>query len=176
MSIDTKRSVFDLRVSCNLKLFQIRLSDKLGYTLIDTEEVIQKSLLILWNKWEREPDEAMDAAHFAGWWWSCIANEATNAVRAHRRRVSTIGEFTVHEEILARKFATPGHSSRNPMLDKLELALEGISEADRNLLSSVYVDGHNIDELARKAGKAPRTYYNKLDLLRKKLKEDINRL
>jgi RNA polymerase sigma factor (sigma-70 family) len=138
--------------------------------------VIQKSLLTLWSKWSREPDEAMPAGYFEGWWWTCIANEANNAVKRHRRRVSNTYAFAAHEEIAASQFATPEHYEQNPLLDKLELALADISEADRNLLSSVYIDGHNIDELAKKAGKAPRTYYNRLNLLRKKLKKDINRL
>lgn len=60
------------------------------------------------------------------------------------------------------------------MMTDVETVLHSLPKDMVELLKAVHIDNIDIRVLAAKDGKSPRTYYNKLSLLRKKLMLALN--
>jgi len=55
------------------------------------------------------------------------------------------------------------------VFEKLQIALNSLDDVSKQLLISVYIDKQEAKDLAKRDGKSPQTYYNKINLAKRKL-------
>ena len=133
----------------------------------DAEDVLQKTSITLWRKF----DQFETGTNFFAWASTIAFYEARNfqrlAIHTRIRFDDDLLALIADERVDDLKHEEPRHLALNHCLNSL-------SESHRALLEAVYIDNSDIGELARQAGRAPQTFYNRLNILRRNLARCID--
>ena len=127
----------------------------------DAQDVLQSSSLLMWRKFETyEP-----GSNFVAWASTfCFYETARSHLKFDDELLATLAsERLVDIELQGRRIAA------------LEQCLNEVGLAEREFLRTAYAEHGGITELAEKLQRAPRTLYNKLTLLRRRLTECVQR-
>jgi RNA polymerase sigma-70 factor (ECF subfamily) len=128
------------------------------------EEATQAAWLIAWKK----IGDVRDEASLRPWLMSVAANEVKRVLRKRRRRAEV--------EIATDVSGEPGGVDPATGIDAMDLssALRRLDPDDRALLAMRYVAGFDSNELATALGISPSGTRNRLERLRKRLREELS--
>ena len=134
----------------------------------DAQDVLQGSSLLMWRKFESyEP-----GSNFVAWASTICFYEAKNfqrlAARSHLKFDDSLLETLASERLVDL-------DDQGRRIAALEMCLKEVGPNERELLRTAYVEHGGIVELAAKLQRAPRTLYNKLTALRRRLTECVQR-
>jgi RNA polymerase sigma-70 factor (ECF subfamily) len=134
----------------------------------DAQDVFQKTSLILWRKYEQfEPE-----SDFLAWACGVAYYEVRNFFRvAGRSRLRFNDELL---RTLADQRQTQ-HERSNRRAAALGQCVERLSPSDRQLVDQAYGGQQSIQQLAEQLGRAVQTIYNRLNLIRRRLFECVER-
>ena len=134
----------------------------------DAQDVLQSSSLLMWRKFETYES----GSNFVAWASTICFYEAKNFQRRTAR-----SHLKFDDDLLATLA-----SERLVDLDlqglriaALERCLNEVGPAERELLRTAYAEHGGIIELAARLQRTPRTLYNKLTMLRRRLTECVQR-
>lgn len=134
----------------------------------DAQDVLQSSSLLMWRKFETYES----GSNFVAWASTICFYEAKNfqrqAARSHLKFDDDLLATLATERILDLDL-------QGQRIAALELCLNEVGPAERELLRTAYDEHGGIIELAARLQRAPRTLYNKLTLLRRRLTECVQR-
>lgn len=134
----------------------------------DAEDIFQQTSVTLWKKFP-EFDRNRD---FHAWACGVAFRDVQNFRRlAIHRRVKFNDDVirTLADEQISSSF-------RNRyQLELLEECISHLKESDNQIIASVYRDEKAVQEIAERMGKATQTIYNRLNIIRHRLLECINR-
>jgi RNA polymerase sigma-70 factor (ECF subfamily) len=128
------------------------------------EEATQAAWLIAWRK----IGDVRDEASLRPWLVSVAANEVKRVLRTRRRRAAV--------EVATDASGEPGGTDPGTATDAIDLrsALRRLDPDDRALLAMRYVAGFDSNELAVALGISPSGTRNRLERLRKRLREELS--
>ena len=135
---------------------------------VHADDLFQKVSLTIWRRY----NDFDKSTEFMSWACTIAKYEINNYHRSvHRCPVNFNSE--VFEDV--SKFCkTNLENTENEIYEKLYNALKTLDNQTRELLISVYVNNEEIKDLAERDGRSAQTYYNKLNLAKKKLKAILN--
>lgn len=134
-----------------------------GRSFADAEDILQKASMTMWRRY----DTFEHGSSFMNWACTVVHFESNNFFRSMMRCPVSFDSEVAQD--LGSRLTVESKVNEDPRKAKLELALKKLPNKSRELLYSVYVEGEEIKTLAERDGKAPRTYYNKLNLIKKSL-------
>jgi RNA polymerase sigma-70 factor (ECF subfamily) len=128
------------------------------------EEAMQAAWLIAWKK----IGDVRDEASLRPWLVSVAANEVKRVLRKRRRRAEV--------EVAMDAAGGPGGIDPATGIDAMDLrsVLRRLDPDDRALLAMRYVAGFDSNELAVALGISPSGTRNRLERLRKRLREELS--
>jgi RNA polymerase sigma-70 factor (ECF subfamily) len=128
------------------------------------EEATQAAWLIAWKK----IGDVRDEANLRPWLVSVAANEVKRILRKRRRRAEV--------EIATDVSGQPGGIDPATGVDVMDLrsSLRRLDPDDRALLAMRYVAGFDSNELATALGISPSGTRNRLERLRKRLRQELS--
>lgn len=134
----------------------------------DAQDVLQSSSLLMWRKF----DTYESGSNFVAWASTICFYEAKTFQRLKAR-----SHLKFDDDLLAtlasERLADLDLQGRR--IAALEQCLNEVGPAEREFLRTAYAAHGGITELAAKLQRAPRTLYNKLTLLRRRLTECVQR-
>ena len=135
---------------------------------LHVDDILQKVSLTIWKRY----NDFDNSTKFMS--WACtIAKFEINNYRRTSNRCPVNFNSDIYDDV--SKFQKTEYGDhRDDITDKLQTALNSLDKESRNLLIAVYVNNEEAKDLAKKAGKSPQTYYNKLNIAKKKLKAILN--
>jgi RNA polymerase sigma-70 factor (ECF subfamily) len=134
----------------------------------DAEDVFQHCSILLWRKF----DQFDPGRSFLAWACGVAFYEVRNFLRAASRdRLQFDAELMTQLE--TRRLETLPELDRR--LEALRGCLQQLQGADRELVRSAYDERRSLKSLAATSGRALQTLYNRLNLLRRKLLECVER-
>lgn len=160
-----RKQEFEDNLSSNRRSLISFILNKVNRTM-DAEDVFQRASVIMWNKYNTFDS----TTNFMSWACTIASFEVKNYMRSIFR-CPVAFDSEVYDVIASLQIAED--KVENDIHDKLRLALTSLDEESKNLLINVYVNGEEAKDLAKKAGKSPQTYYNKLNIARNKIAEQI---
>ncbi|MEP3481287.1 MAG: sigma-70 family RNA polymerase sigma factor [Fuerstiella sp.] len=130
----------------------------------DTEDVFQQTSLSLWRRFD-EFDR--DREFFP---WAC--GVAFNTVRNFLRK-SGRSRLHFNDELLSKisEERVASDTELQAFGDRLDQCINRLGEKDRKLIRQAYRGNQTVIEIAETMGRAVRTLYNRLNLIRRKLAE-----
>jgi len=132
------------------------------------DDIFQKVSLTIWRRY----NDFDNSTEFMSWACTIAKYEISNYHRTLNRCPVCFNSEIFDD---ASKFCkADSEATVYEIYEKLYNALKSLDKESRDLLISVYVDNEEAKDLAKKAGKSPQTYYNKLNLAKKKLKVILN--
>jgi RNA polymerase sigma-70 factor (ECF subfamily) len=132
----------------------------------DAEDVLQRTSLILWQKWEHfDPDRG-----FLPWARGVALNEVRNLLRRSERRNVHLSEPIL--ELLAAELEEDTTEVRTAAL---AACMERLQKAQRDLLEQCYLGTAGIKAVAAALETSPAALYMKLHRIRKQLVECVSR-
>lgn len=132
----------------------------------DAEDVLQRTSLILWQKWDQyDPRQG-----FLPWARGVALNEVRNLLRRSERRNVHLSEPVL--ELLASELEDDNSELRSAALAN---CLEKLRRASRDLLEQCYLGSEGIKAVASELGQSPAAIYMRLHRIRRQLIECINR-
>jgi RNA polymerase sigma-70 factor (ECF subfamily) len=128
------------------------------------EEATQTAWLIAWKRL----GDVRDEATLRPWLVAVAANEVKRVLRQRRRRTEV--------ELVADASERPGGIDPATGIDAMDLrsALRRLDPDDRALLAMRYVAGFDSNELAVALGISPSGTRNRLERLRKRLRQELS--
>jgi RNA polymerase sigma-70 factor (ECF subfamily) len=148
----------------------------LGYLLSllgrwhDAQDVLQRASMLMWQKF----DSFKSGTDFMAWASTICFYEAKYFQRTASRPAAHFDEDLLALLSAERAEDLKQHEWR---MEALETCLASLREEERSLLRTSCAGHGDITELAKRMGRAPRTLFNKLALLRKMLADCVmNRL
>ncbi|MGQ9505371.1 MAG: sigma-70 family RNA polymerase sigma factor [Thermogutta sp.] len=132
----------------------------------DARDIFQKVSLLLWQKFEMFDQEA----DFFAWACGVAYNEVRNYFRTSSRNRLCFNQELL--DTLATERVDDDEES-DIRLEVLRDCLAQLPQHERDLLMEVYAEGHAIREVAERRGKATQTLYNRLNLIRRKLFNEV---
>ena len=150
--------------SDNLQLHRPGIAKYIGNIVFnknDVDDILQRAAIIMWRKYS----SFQPGTSFMAWAIKIAKYESFNFTRKIRRCPIMYG---ADNEVYIEKAMHPDDPYSHGLVD-LETILHSLPKDMVELLKAVHVDNIDIRVLAARDGKSPRTYYNKLSLLRKKL-------
>jgi len=132
----------------------------------DARDIFQKVSLLLWQKFETFDQEA----DFFSWACGVAYNEVRNYFRTSSRNRLCFNQELL--DTLATERDDDDEDSDN-RLEILRDCLSQLPQHERDLLMEVYAEGRSIREIAERRGKAAQTLYNRLNLIRRKLFNEV---
>lgn len=134
----------------------------------DAEDVFQQTSVTLWRKFA---DFDQDRAFYP---WACaVAHHAVlNFRRSAKRRKLFYSDELIN--LLAEYRSEASQRSRYRQ-DLLEECLAQLQEKDQKLINEVYRERSSAAVVAKQRGKAVQTIYNRLNIIRNRLLECIER-
>lgn len=132
----------------------------------DAEDVLQRTSLILWQKWDQyDPRQG-----FLPWARGVALNEVRNLLRRSERRNVHLSEPVL--ELLASELEDDNAELRTAALAS---CLEKLRRASRELLEQCYLGSEGIKAVASELGQSPAAIYMRLHRIRRQLIDCINR-
>ena len=128
-------------------------------------EVMQDVILVLWEKFDA-------AADFQGWAFGVAKNVALRHLRRQSRDRHVFDDELVNQladDAVALVSVHDGHR------EALELCLDKLPAAQRELVLTAYTKGTRMDELATRRGQTPMALYKLLHRIRQALLECVER-
>ncbi len=137
-------------------------------TADDTDEVLQRTAIAIWRKFDQFDPET----NFMK--WACVV--ARFEVLAYRRKMAR-DRLVFREEILElmAEESVGEMDHRRAEEEALERCLGQLPEGHRNLLTRAYTPGIRIADLAEEAGASAAALYTRLNRMRKGLLECMER-
>lgn len=135
----------------------------------DTDEVMQRTNLVLWRK----RDSFTPGTNFRAWAFEC----AKWTIRAYLKEKRRSNWLIIDDDLTRHLTETMMHlipSSPNATQTALRLCLQRLRSSDRELLLSHYQDGESLSDFARRAGTTPGTLKVTLFRLRAALRRCIS--
>lgn len=134
----------------------------------DAEDVFQRASVTMWRRF----DTFEKGTNFMAWATTVAFYES----RHHRRRKKGL-RVHLSDEVLDTLAAErlPDLQHTEVRLLALEQCMGDLDGVDRLLLQTAYGEGQCIRTLARKIGRAPQTLYNRLNQLRRRIAECVER-
>ncbi len=134
----------------------------------DAEDVLQRTSLILWQKFDQfDPRE-----EFFPWACGVAFYEVRNFLRVSSRRRLQFNTGLL-AQLAEERAATL--TQDDPRLSALAQCLKKLGDEDRRLVDGTYRDHKSVKELAQECGRAVQTLYNRLGAIRRGLLECIER-
>jgi RNA polymerase sigma-70 factor (ECF subfamily) len=134
----------------------------------DAFDIFQKASITMWRKYDSFDKNTVFMA-----WASTIASyETKNYIRSFNRCPVKFDSETY--DVVSMFLLSSSNEDNNDTLSKLNSAITKLDDISRRLVISVYIDGEEIKNLAKRDGKSPQTYYNKLNLAKKNLIEFLS--
>ena len=130
----------------------------------DAEDIIQRASVTMWRRFS----EFEEGTNFLAWSFAFASFEAKNFVRSISRSVVMFDDGLMDKLAIDRGTDLQKNDARMAALDECIQHLDAESKA---LIESVYTRGEEIKEIARKEGRAPQTFYNRLNVIRRQLTE-----
>lgn len=155
----------------NLQKAQNSLINIIAHKIInksDAFDIFQRASVTMWKKYDSFDGDT----NFMAWASTIALYEVKNYVRSCIRCPVTFNSEIFHD--VSSSLKNPIKENNNEIYDKLNKALSKLDSVSKRILTLVYVDNIEIKELAKKDGKSPQTYYNKLTIARKKLLSYLN--
>ncbi|MEQ8848974.1 sigma-70 family RNA polymerase sigma factor [Botrimarina sp.] len=132
----------------------------------DAEEVLQRTSMVLWQKWEQ-----FDAERgFLPWARAIALNEIRNLLRRSERRNVHLSEPVI--EMLASEIEQQPDERRSAALSG---CLDRLQQRQRELVERCYLGSSGINAIAESLGLSPAALYMRLHRIRKNLVECVNR-
>ena len=132
----------------------------------DAEDVLQRTSLILWQKWSQfDSNQA-----FLPWARGIALNEIRNLLRRSERRNVYLSEPII--EMLADELNEDPDEDR---VDALSVCLGRLEERQRNLLERCYLGSSGVKAVAASMDSSAASIYMRLHRMRKFLVECINK-
>ena len=132
----------------------------------DAEEVLQRTSLILWRKW----DQYDSSKAFLPWARGIAVNEVRNLLRRSERR-----NVHLSEPILEMLVAEMDERQDEGRTAALSTCIERLQHKQKDLLEQCYLGSSGIQTVAQSLGLSPAAVYMRLHRIRKTLAECINR-
>lgn len=133
----------------------------------DAEDVLQRTSITLWRKF----DQFEPGTNFFAWASTVAYYESRNF---QRLAIHTRIRFDDDLLALIADERTQDLRHQEPRRMALSQCLATLNDSNRALLEAAYIDDADIGELARQAGRAPQTFYNRLNTLRRNLARCID--
>ncbi|WP_202799928.1 sigma factor [Schlesneria paludicola] len=134
----------------------------------DAQDVLQSSSLLMWRKFETY--EA--GSNFVAWASTICFYEAKNFQRLAGRSPLMFDDDLL-ATLASERLVDLDMQGRR--ITALEQCLNEVGPAGRELLRIAYAEHGGIADLATRLQRAPRTLYNKLTILRRRLTECVQR-
>ena len=134
----------------------------------DAQDVLQCSSLLMWRKFETYES----GSNFVAWASTICFYEAKNF-----QRLAARSHLKFDDDLLATLAAErlDDLDLQGGRIAALELCLNEVQPAELELLRTAYAEHGGIIELAARLQRTPRTLYNKLTILRRRLTECVQR-
>ena len=126
----------------------------------DAEDVIQRASITMWRRFS----EFEKGTNFIAWSFVVASFEAKNFLRSSSRSVVRFDEELFEKLAREREVDIRNDDTRLEALDECMQQLDPQSKA---LVESVYMRGEEIKDLAQREGRAPQTFYNRLNFIRR---------
>ena len=136
----------------------------------DAEEVVQDTYL---NAYRGLP-QLEDTKRFKGWLARIARNRALNWLR--EQRIDTVSIDEVSEDILQSTDSLDEQLIRREERELIRRAMETLSEKDREIARSYYLDGASYDELIRAHGLSYKAISFRLSRAKQKLAKRLGHL
>ncbi len=134
----------------------------------DARDVLQETSVALYRKFaEYDPEKP-----FLAWAYRFAYLEVLKQRERNQRRTRLFHPELIERLALERQEQEPVLQAR---LQALELCLQELPPDDRELIRQRYQSSRRTEELVRQLGSSRRTFFRKLDRLRRALLECINR-
>lgn len=134
----------------------------------DAEDVMQRASVIMW----RQHANFQPGTDFFAWASTIAFYEAKNFLRVSAR-AKVVFDDALLTQLADERRADLGRVEGR--MEALEECIKKLDDSARKLLYAVYGDDGSIVRLAEVLGKAPKTLYNRLSLIRQVLVECIER-
>lgn len=134
----------------------------------DAEDVLQRASVVMWRRFATfEP-----GTDFIAWATTVAFYEVRNFQRYTGRSRLEFDDDLMQTLAAEAAQHVRGWSRR---MEALEVCVQKLEPAQRELVEAVYVRGEEIGSLAREQGRAAQTIYNKLNFIRRALAECVER-
>jgi RNA polymerase sigma-70 factor (ECF subfamily) len=134
----------------------------------DAEDVLQRASLVMWRRF----GTFAPGTDFIAWATTVAFYEVRNFQRVTGRSRLDFDDELMHTLAVERAEHVRQWS---PRTEALEHCVQKLDAASRALIGTIYTDGTQAVELARRQGCAPKTIYNKLNFIRRALAECVQR-
>lgn len=132
----------------------------------DAEDVLQRTSLILWQKWDQFDDER----RFLPWARGIALNEVRNFLRRHDRRNTHLSEPVI--EMLAAELEDDRSEQR---WAALSVCLGKLQQRQRDLVEQCYLGSDGVKAVASSLKTTTAAVYMRLHRVRKILVECVDR-
>lgn len=126
----------------------------------DAEDIIQRASITMWRRFS----EFEKGTNFIAWSFVVASFEAKNFLRSSSRSVVRFDEELFEKLAREREVDIQNDDTRLEALDECMQQLDPQSKA---LVESVYMRGEEVKDLAQREGRAPQTFYNRLNFIRR---------
>ncbi len=132
----------------------------------DAEDILQRASITMWRRFH----DFRTGSDFLAWATTVASYEVKNF-----RRVSGRSRLEFDDELVAQlaEDRVQDLQHADARLDALEECVRQLDEESRRLVDAVYSRGEEVKEMAQKEGRAPQTFYNRLNLIRRALTECV---
>ncbi len=134
----------------------------------DAEDVLQRTSITLWRKFETFER----GTNFAAWASTVAFYEARNFQRMSARSRLVFSDALL--EILSTERAND-ITHTDARHEALGHCMEKLDDSGRRLVEAAYLEGSDIGLLADQLGRARQTLYNKLNIIRRSLADCVTR-
>lgn len=134
----------------------------------DAEDVLQRASVVMWRRFATfEP-----GTDFVAWATTVAFYEVRNF-----QRITGRSRLQFDDELMQTLAAERAQNVRqwNARAEALEICMEKLDAANRDLVEAIYTRGMEINTLAEQQGRAAQTLYNKLNFIRRALAECVQR-
>jgi RNA polymerase sigma-70 factor (ECF subfamily) len=134
----------------------------------DAEDVLQRASVAMWRRFGTfEP-----GTDFIAWATTVAFYEVRNFQRVTGRSRLAFDDELMQTLAAERAVQVRQWSAR---AEALEVCVEKLDPASRELVEAIYTQGQAVDVVARQQGRAAQTMYNKLNFIRRALAECVQR-
>lgn len=134
----------------------------------DAEDVLQRASVVMWRRFATfEP-----GTDFVAWATTVAFYEVRNF-----QRITGRSRLQFDDELMQTLAAERAQNVRqwSARAEALEICMEKLDAANRDLVEAIYTHGMEINALAAQQGRAAQTLYNKLNFIRRALAECVQR-
>lgn len=126
------------------------------------EDILQRAVIIMWRKF----DSFNEGTDFMKWASTIAYNENRNYSKI-TQRCPIVFNTVYYEDSVQSLFSEENVSDEK--MEKLKKIITLLNKEEKYLVECIYIQGMSIKDLANRDKKPVQTYYNKINLLKKKL-------